>query len=65
MINTFLYNTLIELYILICLILWIVMGCTIVIPFVWNAIEGGGYFRLNDWIKTTREGKLPYTNPFK
>ena len=56
MINKYFYNTIIEMVIFISLIFWVVLGCTILIPFLWN-IEGD-YWNAKPFIENMRFNKF-------
>ena len=56
-ITNFFYNTFIELYLALTLILWAIGACTLVIPFLWYVL-GGDYFYIKDYIEDTRDNKI-------
>jgi hypothetical protein len=58
MIINFLYNTVIELVIAIYLFIWLIVGCTIIIPFIWNF--EGDYWDASYFIKDMRSNKMSY-----
>jgi len=59
MITDFLYNTMIEFFILMGIILWFIIGCTFFIPLLYNAADGD-YWDISSFIKDMRLGKIKY-----
>ncbi|SDT46756.1 hypothetical protein SAMN05192545_3907 [Maribacter dokdonensis] len=53
-----LYNSIVELAILACVLLWLAGACTVFLPVIYYNIEGKSYFNIKDFIKRTREYKL-------
>ena len=56
MITNFIYNIFIEFILLISILIWILLACTIVIPLLWNL--DGDYFYIKDFIENMRSNKL-------
>lgn len=59
MINNFLYNAIIEIFIFIFMIIWFICGITLIIPII--AIGTGiDYFAFNEIINDIRLNKIKY-----
>lgn len=56
-ITNFIYNTIIELVIIFCIIIWFICGCTIIIPLLWN-MGGQDYWYITDFINDMRYNKI-------
>lgn len=53
----YLYNFIIELILFIAIGLWIIIGATIFIPFIWN-LDGGEYFNIKEFIENFKDYKI-------
>jgi hypothetical protein len=57
MLVNFIYNTIIEMAILVCILIWVLLACTIIIPLLWN-LGMGDYFYIKDFIQNMRMNKI-------
>ncbi len=57
MIVNFIYNTIIDIVIIVCIIAWALVGLTIAVPIFWNLL-GGSYFDIKDFIESIRSLKI-------
>ena len=56
MIVNFLYNSILELVIFLSILIWFALGCTIVVPLLWNFELD--YWNIKPFIKDIRSNKI-------